>query len=87
MQSKLSHVICGVFSLSFSASAESPTKYRGTKVAPTLYRPRRQGGAMYDANADKREAHGPVTEGEWVKALNVMDTQLEAALEVDGASE
>ncbi len=43
----------------------------------------RQVGATYDTNADKWEAHGPVTEAEWLEALSVMDARLEAASEVD----
>ena len=35
-------------------------------------------GATYDTHADKWEAHGPVTEAEWLEVLNVMDARLEA---------
>ena len=42
----------------------------------------RQVGATYDPSTDKWEAHGPVTEAEWLKALNVMDARLEAAADL-----
>ncbi len=38
---------------------------------------------MYDTNTDKWEAHGPVTQAEWLETLNVMDARLEAAPKVD----
>ncbi len=43
-------------------------------------------GATYDTNADKWEAHGPVTDAESEEALRMMDAQLEAASEVDRAT-
>ncbi len=50
---------------------------------PRRYCQHRQVGAMYDTNTDKWEAQGPVTQAEWLEALNVMDARLEAAAEVD----